>query len=573
MEPSIHIRALDLVCPAGLDREGRRRLATVVTGELAAALARTGTAIDDGSLIFVRRLDVRARLRGGSDQAAAARWADAIAAALRDARGDIVVFEQPIDALVALVAAALGRRPAEVIGGWPWVPSVLEAIRAALSALPALDGGSRGFAAAPPLPISEGAASTPEPRRAIEWALVTSGVLLPSLVARLAASDLAAAALGAITAPVAAAILERLVGTGPAPEVAAPVVSRVAAAVTDWPALAASDPRNQLLVAALALEHRPSLRGTPALASVRAIEHPAAKSVADPAAAFVADHAAAVTPLAAAPGELAAIGDGMAPLEVAAVGPATAGPAVAGGPAIAHPIAAHATVAPAIPSPLPSASPDVVASASRLAGIATGFAGLLFVLDPVRRLELPAAILDEPALASDPGLPALLYATACRLIPDAWADPCALALTDDGAPQAPPTVPTPERLVAIDRAAARIAAAAAQLPATPHAGDVAEAAGHAAAVPLILPPWLDRFCITTAAQIAAHLRARLGSDLPLPALARKLAARPGTILVTRTHIDVTLDLADVDLDVRRAALDINPGWVSFLGRILSFHYR
>jgi hypothetical protein len=208
----------------------------------------------------------------------------------------------------------------------------------------------------------------------------------------------------------------------------------------------------------------------------------------------------------------------------------------------------------------------------RPAGIKTGFAGLLCVLDPLRRLELPAAILDEPALASDPGLPALLYATVCRLFLDAWADPCALALTEDGAPQSPASVPTPERLAAIDRAAARIAAAAARLPSTPHAADLADVRAHAAAVPLVLPPWLDPFCTTAAVRVAAHLRARLGSDDPLPALTRKLAVRPGTILITRTHIDVTLDLADIDLDVRRAALDIDPGWVPFLGRIISFHY-
>src|SRR5215510_3046790 len=276
MEPSIHIRAFDLRCPPGLNAEDRRRLATVAPRELPAALSRAGGAIDDGRLIFVRRLEVRARLCGGSDHAAAARWADAISAALREARGDVIVFERPLDALVAFVEAALGGRPGEVVGRWPWVPSVLEVVRAALSSLPALDGSSHAFAAAPPLPVSAGEGSVAEPSAAIEWAFATSGSLLPSLVARLAARHLAAAALGAIAAPVAAAILDRLVGSASVPDTPISVVSRVAAAIAAWPSPVASDPRNQLLVAALVLEQRPSLRGTPALASVRSIAPPAA---------------------------------------------------------------------------------------------------------------------------------------------------------------------------------------------------------------------------------------------------------------------------------------------------------
>lgn len=541
MEPSIHIRAFDLRCPPKLDAERRRRLATVATRELPAALARAAGPIDDGRLIFVRRLDVRAPLRAGSDQASAARWADAIAVALRDARGDVVMFERPLDALVAFVEAALGGRPDEGIGHWPWVPSVLETIRAALSSLPALDGRSHAFATTPPLPESPGGPSSPEPRASIEWALVTSGALLPSLVARLAARALAAAALGAIAAPIATGIVDRLIDSAAVPDAAAPVVSRVAAAITAWPSPIAMDPRNQLLVAALVLEQRPSLRGTPALASVRSIAHALASPVSVPAA---ADADVAAAPVAA-----------VAAASVPAAAPVAPSPVTRATPALTWPSA-----------------PDSLTPGPRPAGIRTSFAGVLFLVDPLRRLELPAAILDEPALTSDPGLPALLYGTVCRLVPEAWADPCALALTDDGAPQAPPTAPTPDRLAAIERAAARVAAAAARLPATFDDADAADAAAHAAAVPFLLPPWLDRFCTDAAVHVAAHLRARLGSDEPLAALARKLAARPGTITVTRTHLDATLDFADVDLDVRRAALDVDPGWVSFLGRIVRFHY-
>ncbi len=54
---------------------------------------------------------------------------------------------------------------------------------------------------------------------------------------------------------------------------------------------------------------------------------------------------------------------------------------------------------------------------------------------------------------------------------------------------------------------------------------------------------------------------------------RALVARAGQVAATRTHIDVVLQLRDLDIRVRRAGLDIDPGWVPWLGRIVSFHYE
>jgi hypothetical protein len=51
-----------------------------------------------------------------------------------------------------------------------------------------------------------------------------------------------------------------------------------------------------------------------------------------------------------------------------------------------------------------------------------------------------------------------------------------------------------------------------------------------------------------------------------------LVRRPGRVSWTRTHIDMIFHLSQTDLDVRRAGLDINPGWVPWLGRVISFHY-
>lgn len=52
----------------------------------------------------------------------------------------------------------------------------------------------------------------------------------------------------------------------------------------------------------------------------------------------------------------------------------------------------------------------------------------------------------------------------------------------------------------------------------------------------------------------------------------EVVARPGRITATRTHIDVFFDLAQADIRVRRAGLDIDPGWVAWLGRVVHFHY-
>ncbi len=53
---------------------------------------------------------------------------------------------------------------------------------------------------------------------------------------------------------------------------------------------------------------------------------------------------------------------------------------------------------------------------------------------------------------------------------------------------------------------------------------------------------------------------------------RWLVNRPGHIVVTPTHIDVTFDGVLADSEIRIAGLDLNPGWVPELGRVINFHY-
>ncbi len=73
-----------------------------------------------------------------------------------------------------------------------------------------------------------------------------------------------------------------------------------------------------------------------------------------------------------------------------------------------------------------------------------------------------------------------------------------------------------------------------------------------------------RFEETVGAFVSWLLRSR---GIAAPAL-----AGPGRVLVTSTHVDAVLSLQDIDLAVRMAGLDRDPGWVPQLGRIVLFHF-
>ena len=44
-------------------------------------------------------------------------------------------------------------------------------------------------------------------------------------------------------------------------------------------------------------------------------------------------------------------------------------------------------------------------------------------------------------------------------------------------------------------------------------------------------------------------------------------------LVLLPHVDLVLPLDEVSLLVRRAGLDLDPGWCPSFGRIVQFHYQ
>ena len=52
-----------------------------------------------------------------------------------------------------------------------------------------------------------------------------------------------------------------------------------------------------------------------------------------------------------------------------------------------------------------------------------------------------------------------------------------------------------------------------------------------------------------------------------------LLARPARVDHTPSHLDVTYPLDSIDLAVRLAGLDQDPGWLPWLGRVVQFHFR
>ena len=53
---------------------------------------------------------------------------------------------------------------------------------------------------------------------------------------------------------------------------------------------------------------------------------------------------------------------------------------------------------------------------------------------------------------------------------------------------------------------------------------------------------------------------------------RSLVCRPGRIAFTNTHLDVYLNLNQLDVRIRQAGIDLDPGWVPWLGRVVHYHY-
>lgn len=93
----------------------------------------------------------------------------------------------------------------------------------------------------------------------------------------------------------------------------------------------------------------------------------------------------------------------------------------------------------------------------------------------------------------------------------------------------------------------------AQLPINEHGG-------------LFESPTLDDLGRTIQLLMARYLRRFAGMSL------RQLVNRNGQLACSRTHFDILIQTRQMDIRIRRAGLDIDPGWVAWLARVVQFHY-
>ncbi len=78
--------------------------------------------------------------------------------------------------------------------------------------------------------------------------------------------------------------------------------------------------------------------------------------------------------------------------------------------------------------------------------------------------------------------------------------------------------------------------------------------------------WLDRLIPYLYSRLQ---RALATNDDPIPTLCMHHAH----IALTTTHLDISLSLAALPIELRMAGLDRNPGWVPAAGHYITFYFR
>lgn len=218
------------------------------------------------------------------------------------------------------------------------------------------------------------------------------------------------------------------------------------------------------------------------------------------------------------------VGPQRAPVGVAAsesspdAAPAPTAPIVESAAPTVELAALQGAVAAARSTAAPAASADGEATADARAGqidrdaeAATAAGGLLFLVPLLTQLGLPAALADASARGD---LPPRIFAILLRRLSIVDADP---------------------------------------------AWQLCEAR-------LLVDAGADRDALRWLAACRRHLRLQLGIGL------YSLVCRAAKMRITATHADVRLPIDAVDVRIRRAGLDLDPGWVAWLGRVVRFHY-
>lgn len=182
---------------------------------------------------------------------------------------------------------------------------------------------------------------------------------------------------------------------------------------------------------------------------------------------------------------------------------------------------------------------NLVFPGQRFSGEPTAFAGLYFLLNPLRRIGIGRALENDPRLR-DARLVEHILRRAAERVGTPADDPilsgldCGTMFDLDGRPDYENVWPV-------------------NLPLTKRRGFDGD---------YLLRVWvlaLERWCWRNG-------RIKLTD----------IIRRRGRVWLTRADLDVTLPMEGVDIRVRRAGLDIDPGWLPWFGKfgkVVRFHYR
>ncbi len=228
---------------------------------------------------------------------------------------------------------------------------------------------------------------------------------------------------------------------------------------------------------------------------------------------------------------------------------------------------------------------EPVAPAKALDGVVTELGGVLFLLNVMQRLDLPACFEPDWRLASQVGPWGVLELLGRALLQDA---------------ARLPTFPKVGNLadLAADPLWAALAQLAGRQPGAPAGSAVA--GPDDVQIPATWARWLgaddlsgQRIDLAGIAPLGGPLLAGVSRDMRrwlaavTPLLRRMLhralgdaadlladlLLRRGRLYVTSSHVDLVLPLESVSLPARRAGLDFDPGWLPDFGCVVQFHYH
>ncbi|WP_018353272.1 hypothetical protein [Longispora albida] len=476
------------------------------------AMALSSVSLPPGEWL-VRRLDVPVALDlSGRDADVQERWALALLEALRAALGSGEAVHYPA-APAALADVLTGCATRTFTRAWAWRLLGFLPGTPATSPPPAapviVHSGTNADAASIPVRVTPGTAA-PAPGDVPSGD--PAGIAFSALRAR---PELAAAALVQVAAQIGWAALHRLFGTGYWPRIAALVYQASTGHSTLQPLAPVPEPGS---AAHAVTEARANalLRHAPLAAHIHRSRLRIGARSADPSAESTLE--------------------AWAILLVASTEPAALAQHVTTG------VAARVAELLASARPVPRVSPDrePVAEESVARGPVvqesavreTRWAGLLFLIATAGEAGMPEELLADDVLAGRP-VPWVLREIAGALVPAPRDDPAVLAFAGLDAARAGEL----DRLLAAGtKEKDRVAA-------------------HAA-----------RWAQATATRLAAD------PDEDPAAVVLGVAARHGLVFAEPGWIEVHLPLDSVDVGVRRAGLDVDPGWVPWLGSVVVFRY-